>query len=182
MLTFLLLFAALALVAVACPRMSDATARAIRKITPRGGTHSYPITDGLTIYEGMLAQLESGYINHYDGSGVTKPFVGIVIGGKDRARDGVLLGETSDLPPPEAIIDESGGTLQHVAVGGTPSQADVGCLIYCADSDIANLTKTDTTKPPVGRLVRFRSVTDCDVELFTPAEWLAGVADGTWLA
>lgn len=157
--------------------MADQAVKVIRKTAPRGGMKSYIVADGVTVYEGMLCQLESGYLNHWDETG---KFLGIVIGGTDRARDGVLLGETSDTPPVEAIVDESGVTLMHMAVAGTVTQADVGALVYSADSNPASFTKTDTTNPPVGRITRFRSASDCDVELFTPAEWLAGDAGAAW--
>lgn len=156
--------------------MSDQAAKVIRKTAPRG-SFAQKIANGVTVYEGMFAQLESGYINHWDETGV---FLGIVVGGDDRAKDGVLTGNTSDTPPPEARVDDSGVTLMHMAVGGTPSQADVGALIYCADSNPANMTKTDTTNPPVGWLRRYRSTSDCDVQLFTPAEFLAGIASNAW--
>lgn len=156
--------------------MADQAAKAVRKTRARG-YNSYPIADEVTIYEGQLVQLEGGYLNHWDETG---KFLGILLGGDDRLKDGVLEGEVSDTPPPEGRVDESGVILMHVAVGGTPAQTDVGALVYCADSNPANLTKTDTTNPPVGRLVRFRSTSDCDVELFTPGEWLAGDAGASW--
>lgn len=156
--------------------MTDQAVHVIRKTQQGVATEAGIIADGVTVYVGMLAQYEGGYINHWDETG---KFAGLVIGGKDRARDGVLLGETSDTPPPEAIIAK-GATLMHVAVAGTVTQADVGVLIYCADSNVGGLTKTDTTNPPVGRLKRFRSTTDCDVQLFTPEEWLAGDAGTGW--
>jgi hypothetical protein len=157
--------------------MADQSTKKILKTQPRAGMHAYRIANGVTLYEGQLVQLESGYLNHWDETG---QFLGILIGGASRANDGVIIGETSDAIPPEGYVDESGLILMHVAVGGTPTIADVGALVWCADSDTANLTKTDTTDPPVGRLVRFRSVTDCDVQLFTPTEWLAGDAGTAW--
>lgn len=157
--------------------MVDQTVSAIRKTAPRAGTGAYPIADGVTLVVGQLVQLESGYLNHWDEAG---KFLGVLVGGEDRAKDGVLLGETSDTPPPAGFVDESGVTLMHMAVAGTVTQADVGALIYCADSNPANMTKTDTTNPPIGRLKRFRSTSDCDVELFTPCEWLAGDAGAAW--
>lgn len=177
MTTLLLILAGLAMLALCAPRMTDQAVKVVRKTAPRAGTMAYPVADGVTVYEGMLAQLESGYVNHWDETG---KFLGLVVGGNARARDGVLLGETSDSPPPEAIIDESGTLLMRVAVAGTVTQADVGALVYCADSNPAGLTKTDTTNPPVGFLKRFRSASDCDVQLFTPAEWLAGDAGAAW--
>lgn len=158
--------------------MSDLAAKNPHlKTQPRAGYGSYPIADGVTVYEGMLAQLQSGYLNHWDETG---KFLGILIGGDDRAKDGVLLGETSDTPPPEGRVDESGVTLMHMAVGGSPTAASLGVLVYCADSNPANLTITDTTNPPVGWLRRFRSASDCDVQLFSASEWHAGDAGATW--
>jgi hypothetical protein len=157
--------------------MADATAKQIHKTRPNSGVGSYVIADGVTLYEGQLVQLQSGYLNHWDKTG---QFLGILVGGDDRAGDGVIIGETSDTPPPEGRVNESGVVLMHVAVAGTPTIADVGGLVYANDSDVANLTKTDAANAVVGRLVRFRSASDCDVQLFTPAEHLAGEADATW--
>ncbi len=158
--------------------MADATAKKIWKSRVRGHG-SYPIADGVTLHEGQLVQLESGYLNHWDETG---SFLGILLGGDDRAKDGVLLGETSDTPPPEGRVDETGVVLTHLSIGGSPTQAKVGNLVFCADSDVANLTLTDTTNPPVGYMSRYRSATDVDVTLFTPGEHMAGIADATWNA
>lgn len=157
--------------------MADASAKKIHKTRPNAGVGSYRIADGVTLFEGQLVQLESGYLNHWDKTG---KFLGILVGGDDRAGDGVIIGETSDANPPEGRVDESGVVLMHVAVAGTPTIADVGALVYCGDSDVASLTKTDAANAVVGRLVRFRSASDCDVQLFTPAEHAAGIADATW--
>lgn len=155
--------------------MADRTANKVYKTQGGYETRSYVIADGVTLGVGALVQLESGVLNHWDETG---QFVGIVIGGDDRAKDGVLLGETSDTPPPEARV-AIGATLMHVAVAGTPA-GKVGQLVYSADSDPASFTMTDTTHPPVGVLQRVRSASDCDVRLFTPEEWLAGDAGAAW--
>lgn len=176
MTTIILLVLAAVGLLLALPQMADASAKAVRKTQPRGAG-SYPIADGITLYIGQFVQLEGGYLNHWDETG---DFLGLLIGGDDRARDGVLLGETSDTPPPEGHVDESGVVMMHMAVGGSPTQASVGALVYCADSDPANMTITDTTDPPVGFLKRFRSASDCDVQLFTPGEWQAGDAGAAW--
>ena len=156
--------------------MADAAAKTIHK-TRVSGHNAYILADGVVFYEGQFVQLESGYLNHWDEAGT---FLGILTGGKDRAGDGVLTGEISDTPPVEGYVDESGTVLMHVTIGGTPTQAKVGDLVFCADSDPANMTFTDTTNPPVGRCVRYRSATDQDVQLFTPGEFAAGIADATW--
>src|SRR5210317_1315422 len=115
--------------------MADATAKKIHKTRPNAGVGSYVIADGVTLFEGQLVQLQSGYLNHWDKTG---KFLGILVGGDDRAGDGVIIGETSDTQPPEGRVNESGVVLMHVAVAGTPTQADVGNLVYCADHDLAN--------------------------------------------
>lgn len=161
--------------------MADASAKKIHDTRPNAGRQSYQIADGVTVYEGMLTQLQSGFVNHWDETG---KFLGTIVNGDHTLVSGdfVLLGATSDTPPPEATVDESGVILMHLAsMAGTPTQAKVGDLVYSADSDTDSLTMTDTTNPPVGVLVRFRSATDLDVRLFTPGEFDAGIASGTWL-
>lgn len=157
--------------------MADRTTNKIYKTLGGDGTHSWPIADGVTIGVGALVQLESGYLNHWNEAGV---FAGLMLGGDARAGDAVFIGETSDSPPPRGIVDISGRIVSGVAVAGSVTIADQGALVYCADSDMANLTKTDTTNPPVGVLLTVRSASDCDVKLFSLAEHLAGNAGATW--
>ena len=176
MLTILLFL--LALVAVfGLPRMSDATAVVPLKTDPQAGRGAYPIADGVTLYPGQFVQLEGGYLNHWDETG---KFLGFLLDGEDRARDGVLIGETSDTPPPEGQVNEEGAILTHRTIGGSPAQSKVGDLVYCADSDPANMTMTDTTNPPVGWLKRYRSSTDVDVQLFSADAWQATKAAAGW--
>lgn len=175
MLIFLCLFAAIvAIVAIVRP-MADATAAVIRKTRARSGHNSYKIANGVTIYPGMLAQLEGGYLNHWDGTG---KLIGLVLGdAMGISPAAALTGNTSATPVPQARVDETGVTIMHTAVAGTPTAALVGSWVYCPDSDLANLTITPDG-PPVGRLVAYRATTDCDVELFTPTEFGAGVEIG----
>lgn len=156
--------------------MADLTATALNKYQPRSGRRSYIIADGEVLAANALVQAKSGYLEEWDETG---QFLGVFIGGEDRAADGVFTGETSDSPPPRGYVNESGVTMMHVAVASS-TQANVGALVYCATGNIADATITDTTNPPVGRLVNWRSATDADVELFTPGEWLAGDAGAAW--
>jgi len=157
--------------------MADRTTTKIIETRPRSGRDSYPIADGVTVAAGSLVQLEAGYLNHFDDDAANDVFVGIVIGGVDRAGDGILIGETDDSPDPHAYVDTSGVTLMHLdSVGGTPTQAKVGDLVYTPDSDTDSLTLDNSTvayTSPVGWMCRFRSATDVDVQLFTPAEYMA---------
>ena len=157
--------------------MADRTADKIYDSAPNAGVGSYIIADGVSIGIGALVQLQGGYLNHWD---ETDQFVGIFLGGDDRLGDGVYTGETSDTKPPRGRVDESGVIIRHIAVAGTATQAKVGDLVYCADSDLANVTLTDTTNPPVGWLREFRSASDCDIQLFSANEWKAGDAGAAW--
>jgi hypothetical protein len=68
----------------------------------------------------------------------------------------------------------SGVVLMHLdSVGDTPSQAKVGDLVYCGTSNTDDMTLDSTGRThPIGILWFYRSATDVDVKLFTPAEML----------
>lgn len=156
--------------------MADQAANVVHKTQNRGGTNAYPIANGVTLYPGSLVALEGGYLNHW-ADGPNDVFVGIVGGDALGISPGsALLGNTGATVVPEARVDESGPTLMHLdSVGGTPTQAKVGDYVYCSTSNTDDMTLDATgATNPVGYLSRFRSATDVDVTLFTPAEFLAG--------
>lgn len=157
--------------------MTDIAAHTILKTRPRAGRDSFPIADGETLYAGGLVQLSGGFLADWDDAGAASTFMGILIGGKDRARDGIIIGETDDTPDPEGYVDTSGVVLMHlasVAGQGALAQTNVGDLIYCGDSDVASMTTVGSgNTDPIGYLIRFRTTTDVDVQLFTPTEFLA---------
>ena len=77
------------------------------------------------------------------------------------------------------VVDTSGMIIKSIAVAGTATQAKVGDLVYCNDSDLAGVTLTQpTTDYPIGILHRFVSVTDCDIKLYTPMEHSLGIEAG----
>ncbi len=155
--------------------MADRTTTKIIETRPSAGRDSFAIADGVTVAAGTLAQLQAGFLNHWDDSGSNDNFLGIVIGGKDRASDGIIIGETSDTPDPRAFVDTSGVILMHLdSIDGTPVQANVGAVVYCPDSDTDNIDlQASGNTNAIGVLWNFRTATDCDVKLFTPAEFLA---------
>lgn len=155
--------------------MADLGANRVHKTSPRSGVNSYPIANGVTLYPGALVSLEGGYLNHW-ADGAADVFAGICLGDALGISPGDgLVGDTSATPIPEARVDESGVTLMHLdSVGDTPAQSKVGDLVYSADSDTDSLTLDATGRThPIGYLSRFRTATDVDVTLFTPAEMLA---------
>lgn len=158
--------------------MADATRDQIWETRPRSGRNTYKIANSITPFVGMFAQLvrtggTEGYLDHWDEAGT---WLGLVLRGDENDDGSLKTGDTSASIPPEATVDESGVILKGVTIGGTPTQAKVGELVYCADSDPSNLTFTDTTAAPVGICVRYTSATSQDVQLFTPAEAIAGTA------
>lgn len=154
--------------------MADLTAHKEHKTRPRAGRDAFPIANGVTLYAGALVGLESGYLNHW-ADGANDVFLGMMQGGYDRAGDGVLTGATADTPDPEGYVDTSGVILRKLAsVGDTPAQAKVGDLVYCNTSNTDDMTLNSSGMThPIGWVVRYRSATDIDVQLFTPAEMLA---------
>ena len=152
--------------------MADVTASATRKTAPAPATLSLQIADGVTVYAGMLVGIEGGFANHW-ADGANDVFAGILLNGDDRAGDGVLLGETSDTPPPRCRV-QTGITLMHQSIGGSPAQANVGDLVYCGTSNPADMTLTASGRNhPIGWMSDYRAATDVDVTLFTPSTMLA---------
>ncbi len=154
--------------------MADVAAHTILKSRPRAGRDAFPITNAVTLYAGTLVQLSAGFLDHWDDAGAGSTFMGVLQGGKDRGRDGIIIGNTADTPDPEAYVDTSGAVLMHLAsIDGTPTQAKVGDLVYGATSNVADLDlQASGNTNPIGWMIRFRTATDCDVQLFTPAEFL----------
>ncbi len=158
--------------------MSDVSAHTLIKTRPRAGRDSFVITNAVTVYAGTLIQLSSGFADHWDDAGAGSTFMGMAQSGDSAAStDQSWLGDTSGAPSPdpEVGVDTSGVVLQHLAsINGTPAQAKVGDLVYAGTSNTDDMDlQASGNTDPVGWLIRYRSTTDCDVQLFTPTEFLA---------
>lgn len=66
------------------------------------------------------------------------------------------------------IVADQGVKLQNVAVTGAASEGDNGATVYASDS--GTLTLTQGSNVAVGFVARWITGTDCDVQLFTPAQ------------
>jgi hypothetical protein len=154
--------------------MADVTVKVVHKTSNGNHTMVAPIADGVTLYEGQLIGLEGGYANLW-ADGANDVFAGVLIGGNNEATFGTYKGDTSASPLPQARIDCSGVVLEHLdSVGDTPSQAKVGDLVYCGSSNTDDMTLESSGRTnAIGILWFYRSSTDVDVKLFTPAEALA---------
>jgi len=162
--------------------MADLAANTIFKTRPRSGRDAFVIANTEVLYAGALVQLSAGFLADWDDAGAGSTFMGILLGGEQSANTSTETGFTGDTsgapnPDPEGYVDTSGVVLMHLAGvqgQGATTIAIVGDLVYCPDSDVANLTTVASgNTDPIGFVIRWRSTTDIDVQLFTPAEFLA---------
>lgn len=143
--------------------MTNPSNAVVWETSPRAGTDVYTVKDATTLYAGALVATDAnGFLDNWAGATAALRFVGVL--------QQTVTGDTSASPKPVGIVNTSGVTLKHVAVTGG-AQNTVNSLVYSADGNIATgLTTTATTAGAIGILKFYRSATDCDVELFTPAE------------
>lgn len=135
-------------------------------VSPRAGTRSFVIKNGVQIYGGTLVGLDAnGYLDNWlDTAGLK--FVGLA------QHD--ALGDTSASPAVEARVSTGGETLENIAIAGTFVQADLNSLIYATSNNPADATKSAATNvKAIGWASRFRSAGYGDITLFTPEEHLA---------
>ena len=141
--------------------MTNPTFARTWETSPRAGSDVYLVKDATTLYAGELVATDAnGLLDHWNGATAALRFCGVL--------QQTVTGDTS--AGTVGIVDTSGATLKHVAVTGG-AQATVNSLVYSADGNIATgLTTSATTAGAIGILKFYRSASDCDVELFTPAE------------
>ena len=72
-----------------------------------------------------------------------------------------------------ASVDTSGRTLENVSVVGVTALTDVGKRVYASDDNTFTLTASANVNA-IGRLVRWRTSTFGDVQLFTANDYTAG--------
>lgn len=160
--------------------MADLTANTVLKTRPRAGVDAFPIANTAVVYQGCLVQLSAGFLDDWDDAGAGSTFLGVLLGGDQTGNAAGETGFTGDTsgapaPDPEGRVDTSGVIIMHIAsLNGTPTQAKVGDLVYAGTSNVDDMDlQASGNTDPVGLLWRFRSATDVDVMLFTPAEFMA---------
>lgn len=146
--------------------MADPTANITVKTRPRPGQRTHIITNAVQLFAGALVGWSNvdGFLDFFDNLALTR-FAGLCLEDK--------LGNTSATPAVRARVDESGAVLREVTLLGTPTQAKVGEPVYTTDGNFATLTLTAGVSPAIGIMADFKSVTDQDVQLFTPTEFAA---------
>lgn len=145
--------------------MTNLTANVVHETKPRG-RRAVVVKNAEPLYAGALVGVADadGLLSNWDNLATTR-FLGLLLEN--------VTGNTSASPPVTGRVDTSGKCLVGVAVAGTPTQAKLEEPVYCADGNPAGLTMNATTSPAIGKLVRFGTASDCDVQLYTPEEFAA---------
>jgi len=125
---------------------------------------SVPAVNGDVLYAGALIGINSaGYAAPWDDV-ANMMFIGVCMK--------QVTGDTSASPVPEANINTSGMILKKATIGNASSQTDVGILCYATDDNTFTLSSTSNVNA-IGRVSRWYSSTTCDIDLFTPTEYMA---------
>lgn len=136
---------------------------------------SFPVTADRGVMAGIVLnaqQIFSGALCAVDGNGFIQNwadtagfnFAGMAMTG--------VTGDTAVSPDVEVKLNTSGPIVKEVAVTGATGIGDVGDLCFATDENTYNLAVSTNVKA-VGVVTRYYSGTDCDVRLFTPAEYQA---------
>jgi hypothetical protein len=86
-----------------------------------------------------------------------------------------VTGDTGATPPTEVEVNATGLVLEDQTVTGLDNVNDQGDLVYATDDNTFTLTATANVDA-IGFVLRFKSGTSGDIQLFTPGEHRAGPA------
>jgi len=151
--------------------MANLSANADLKTAPRGETAAYKITNALQLYGHSLLGLDdsTGYVVKWADT------AGIHWLGVSREKQ---LGDTS-ADVNEVSVDTGGKILRRVAVTGASAITDVGNPVYGTSDNHADLTLTPTVNVgAIGTVKRWWTSTTCDVQTYTPTEYLLSGGGG----
>ena len=131
---------------------------------PRG-RNVYDLASAQQVWAGGLVGLNAaGFLIDWDNAAATQ-FVGVCA---ENALEGPT---TQDVAP----IHDGGGILKHIPVASAV-QGSVGLEIFCTTDNVLTdcVLAAGAVSRGFGRIIRFRSNTDCDIEIYSAAEWSAG--------
>jgi hypothetical protein len=139
----------------------------------RGRTRSFVVKNAQALYVNGFVGLDANGLLVPWTDAASQRFLGVFVEfDKAFAVGETHDGDTSATPPIRGIVDVSGQYLVGVDVAGVTARANIGDLVYSADDNPATLSTTATTSVrAIGWLADFRSTSDMDVQLFTPAEY-----------
>lgn len=149
--------------------MANLTANTVSKSADRGA-RAFVVKNSTTLYAGALVGTDTnGYLDNWaDTAGLR--FEGIL---KAKA-----VGDTSATPQVTGQVDTTGKVLHKAAVAGATTITAVNAKVYSTTGNPNDLTLTATTNVgAIGRVTQWHESSVCDVELFTPAEYLAAAGN-----
>lgn len=85
---------------------------------------------------------------------------------------GVCLEDALEPTQDVAKVDDSGTVVKNIPVASAV-QGSVGLEVYCTTDNVMTdcVLNAAATSRAIGRIARWRSATDCDIELYSAAEW-----------
>jgi hypothetical protein len=143
--------------------ITTVTADAIRfKTSPRSGRETLPVkaTAFIPAFSLIFVDNTTGFVDNTISDAAKFKFHGIAL---ETVTGGATGGAVS------VRVNTEGVVLRNVAVA---SSTIAGVLVYCTTNNPADLTITaGAAIKPIGVITRWVSATNCDVRLFTPAEF-----------
>ncbi len=152
--------------------MAALTAASQRRIKPAGASiqRNFRVVNSDTIYFGAWVGLPGtsaltssrGYAVPYQDES-TLIWLGHAAGASpgDVETNMSVIGDTSESPVPEVVVDIGPLLFEQGTVTGVSAQTDVGDLVYASNDN--DLTTTASYTPAVGRVVYWHSSTTADV-------------------
>lgn len=140
------------------------TALAANRVPPTypRGRNVYDLLATQQVWGGGLAGLTAaGFAIPWDNVATTV-FLGLFLEG--------ALEPTQDVAP----VDDSGTIVKNIPIASAV-QGSVGLEVHCTTDNVLTDCVLDAgaTSRAIGRIIRFRSASDCDIELYSAVEWAA---------
>jgi len=136
---------------------------------PRG-RNVYDLVGSAQVWAGSLVGIvaASGLMQAWADT-ATDIFVGIAL---ENALEGAQIGNSPTRTVDVVPVNDEGFIKKNIPVASA-AQTDVGKEVYCTTDNIEADCVLDAgaTSRAIGRIIRWRSAADVDVEIYSAAEW-----------
>lgn len=130
------------------------------------GRNVYEVLITDIIYAGGLVGVNAGGFLEPWANDAADEFIGIAMEGEN----GVVVGAGS-----KVAVNDEGGLIKHIPIASAV-QGSVGELVFCTtDNVLADCALTATSRA-IGRIIRFATAGDCDIQVFSHTEFAAFAA------
>ena len=139
------------------------------------GRNVYDILTTAIIFSGGLVGLSvsTGELIRWDNTS-TDDFIGIALAAANGATATPAGTDTT------CAVNDEGMIIKHIPIASA-AQTSVGLEVHCTTDNILVDACLDggTTSRAVGRIIRFRTAADCDVEIYSATTWHARYIQST---